>query len=240
MKIGVCSLTIGEEYRNYTKYGRLNKIEYCKKHGYDFIEDESVYDKTKPIPWSKLLLIEKYLPLYDYVVWMDSDMYIMNMDIRLESFIEKMAYSTNPTCGERDIMCGSDWKMLNTGTLFVKNSEFSKKFLRSVFEHTEYEVTGNWEQDAFIDLFHKNFMNCKEKILVAKPQDFNSYWFNYYDGQFILHFAGTRGWGLRCIMYRMCPMRMDEDNDDSFNWRMNWLRTNEFRKEFDAAISASK
>ena len=47
MKIGVCNMSIGDDYKRWTKNSRLNKIEYCKKHNYEFIEDDSCYDDSK-------------------------------------------------------------------------------------------------------------------------------------------------------------------------------------------------
>ena len=65
LKIGICTLSIGESYKRYTRYTTQNKKIYCEKHGYTFIEDDDVYNKDKPIPWSKLLLMNKYLSDFD-------------------------------------------------------------------------------------------------------------------------------------------------------------------------------
>ena len=81
LKIAICTLSIGEKYKQYTRYTTQNKKIYCEKHGYTFIEDDDVYNKDKPIPWSKLLLIQKYLSDFDYIAWIDADIYIMNKEI---------------------------------------------------------------------------------------------------------------------------------------------------------------
>ena len=39
LKIGVCTLSIGETYKQYTRYTLQNKKIYCEKHGYTLIED---------------------------------------------------------------------------------------------------------------------------------------------------------------------------------------------------------
>lgn len=237
MKIAICILRIGQKYKEITEYSKLNKTEYCKKYNYDFIEDDTCYDNNKPIPWSKINLILKYIDNYDYIVWFDSDLNIMNLSIKLEDLItERMK--------DADIMCGSDWKMINTGVLFVKNSDFSKKFLKDVYNNTEYNPDedkinfkyGNHEQGSFIYLYEKNHMNSKLKIIVNEPTIMNSYWFNYYPGHFVLHFAGVKDENmLRFMITTMNPTRLPDDTDKSYEKRIYYIN-NELRKEFDSKL----
>ena len=131
----------------------------------------------------------KYLSDFDYLIWIDADILIMNSEIQLEQFIEKYE--------NFDIICGSDWKMINTGVLFIKNTEFSKEFLQKVYdnefdpEEDKHQRYLNWEQVSFINLNDLNYMDCKNRIHVTDPIEFNSYWFNYFHLIFIrwLRFA---------------------------------------------------
>ena len=190
LKIGVCYMSIGENYKDATKYSYINIQLYCKKYNYTFIEDDSVYDDSRPIAWSKILLILKYLPEYDYIIWIDADILIMNNQITLESFIEKYK--------EFDIICGSCPRMANTGFLFIKNSDFSNQFLKDVFynvydpESDPNERYMNWEQGSFINLYDKNHLESQSKIKVTKYRELNSYWRQYNDGDFTIHGAGIR------------------------------------------------
>ena len=43
-KICICSLTLGGEYKEITKWGRETKVLYANKHGYDFKDDEDIYE----------------------------------------------------------------------------------------------------------------------------------------------------------------------------------------------------
>jgi hypothetical protein len=239
-KIAICSMSIGDKYREWTKYSRINKIEYCKKYGYDFIEDNSVYDESKPIPWSKLKLILKYIDEYDYIVWIDADIYIMNKEMCLEEMIKEKQL-------DKDIMVGSDWKYMNTGFLSVKNSEFSKKYLEDVFNHTGYENEdggqfsryANWEQGAFINLYDKNHLESQSKIVITEPTFVNCYWYNYFPGFFIIHFAGIRNDSLGHMMHRLSPERKDDDTDESYEARLQWLKVG-LREEFDRTLNDFK
>lgn len=233
MKIGICFLSIGEDYKTYTKYSRQTTIDYCKKHNYSFIEDESIYVQEKPIPWSKLLLILKYINNYDYIVWIDADILIMNHEIKLEDIIEKY--------NSFQIICGSDRRMINTGMLFVKNTEFSKKFIKDVYDNIYDPLSDpneryqNWEQGSFINLWDKNHLNCKEHIKVTEPRELNSYWYNFHYGDFILHGAGIRGSLLQYFLNRFIPIKVDIDTDESYNERLRYLRE-DFRIEHDQML----
>jgi hypothetical protein len=228
-KIAICSLHIGLEYARLTRYSVVTKQLYCSHHGYDYIQDESVYDRSRHVhpAWAKLDLLLKVLdmkgeagePKYDWVVWLDADLYIMTPEHKLEGFIERLMKN------EHQIMIGSDWKMSNTGCMFIRNTAWSVAFLRTVGGHTGFEVRGNYEQDAFQDLHEKNFMEAGRHIVVAAPREFNSYWFTWERGDFILHFAGCKNLeGLDIQLRLYCPVRRHDDDDESYEARIEWLK----------------
>lgn len=75
---------------NQALYDRIfeNRNAYAKRYGYTIIKTPfELIDKSRPIAWSKLLAINKYLPDYDYVFYLDMDTVILNMDVSLESII---------------------------------------------------------------------------------------------------------------------------------------------------------
>lgn len=222
MKIALCTLSVGEEYKERTKWTTVNKKSYCAKHGYTFIDDETILDKSRPIPWSKILLLLKYVNDYDYLVWIDADILIMNMEIKLEKFIKQHE--------KFDQICGTDWRMENTGVWFIKNSDFNRIFLKAVWENVYDEEEDpnerymNWEQGSFINLLDRNFMNCKNRIKVTEPHVMNSYWFNYYPSHFVLHFAGVRSDTLKCLIQDFYPEKLEGiETEEAYQNRMAWL-----------------
>ena len=60
MKFAILTLAIGDQYKKTVQPSQQTKKEYCARHGYEYIDDESVYDPSRPIAWSKILLIKKY------------------------------------------------------------------------------------------------------------------------------------------------------------------------------------
>jgi hypothetical protein len=218
--IAVLSLHIGEEFRKATKYSLLSKIQYCNRHGYDLIIREDCYDTTRPPAWSKVKLIQKYLDSekYKYIVWIDADTLIMNPEIRLEGFIEQFM-------GNNDMLLGYDRDRFNTGVWFIRVSEWSRQFLQDVYEQEQFIHNGYWEQAAVIDLFEKNWLNAKNHITAVWHTAFNSYYYNYEWGHFLIHFPGCRPLAaLELAFYNYCPVRKFEDTDESYNRRMHWIQ----------------
>lgn len=85
-----------------------NRRKYCDKHGYTMINANKFIDTSRPVAWSKVLAVKNYLPSYDYVMYIDMDIVIMNMDVKLESFI-------NSSPKNKDFIMTEDWNGPNTG-----------------------------------------------------------------------------------------------------------------------------
>lgn len=221
LKIGLCSFSIGDKYKEKMKLGIKSKQLYCKKHGYDFIDDETVYDNTRPFAWSKILMIKKYLPYYDYVVWMDADTMIMNDNIKLENIIGEHENNLEFLL-TRDVS-----NTINTGIIFVKYSYLSFIFLDLIYSKTQFINTHYWEQDSFNDIYENDEKNFKEscKILPMEKQNiFNCPVGLYTKDTFLIHFYGPRcsDW-IEKSMKDFCPFQKENENDNEFNYRKKWI-----------------
>lgn len=223
-KIGVCSLTIGDEYKKITKYGRKTKVLYCEKNGYDFFDEEDVVDTTRPLTWSKIKIIQRHLPSYDYIVWIDGDTLIMNDKIKLDNLI-------NFDMKEKDIMIAQDYTMINTGVMFIKNTEWTINFLNLVYNQTDFINHSNHEQAAFSHILDKNIFDAKYHIKVLPLQEqnkINSYWYTYqFNNCFILHFPGYwkdgQDYGLSQALNDYCPIQKDDETEETYRKRMKLL-----------------
>lgn len=228
LRICVCSFAFGDEYKRMTKYGRITKINYCKKYGYDFREDEDIYDKSRPPAWSKVNLIQKCLleGKYDYIVWIDADTHIMNSEKRLEEFI--FHYSN-----DRDIMLTLDiTEKINSGVMFIKNTEWASFYFQCLYNQIEFIDHPNWEQEAIIHLYNNDILSCKDYMTVlpsSKQKLFNSYFSNYSPGDFIVHLAGCYrnnvNNGLDEMMNVFCPLKMDHETEEEFEGRMRLIES---------------
>lgn len=227
MKIAILSLAIGEKYKEATKYSWLSKKKYAEQHGYDFITDESVYDETRPIAWSKILLISKYLSQYDHVVWIDADAMIMNHSQKMEDKIT--------TFGDSDIVVSNDINgMINTGVIVVKNTLFSAKFMETIYKPEHFVDHGNWEQQTFINLYNSNTDDCQNhiKVLTNNRTVLQSYFYHFVHGDFIIHLVGFRShWSvhMKRIFKAIYQWKRIDETTQEYNNRIEWMKHNDIR-----------
>jgi hypothetical protein len=215
--VAICSLSIGEKFKELTIYSTYQKVVYCALHGYDLIMDESVHDPDRPPAWSKVLLLQKYLDKYEHLVWLDSDLYIMNINVKLENWIEDIM-------GEHDMFVSKDWKMINTGVWFIRNTDYMHTFLEKIYSN--FLEHSHWEQESFIQLYDKNEDDIQNHCKIVYHTDINSYWFNYCHGHFIIHMCGCRAHSLlQEAMSQYCPVRkwVENESEESFQQRLEWL-----------------
>lgn len=224
MRIAIGSLSIGEKFKSDTKYSSVIKKKYCSKYNYDYIEDESVVDYTRGLEWGKVKLILKYLDEYDYFIWMDSDTFIMNDNIQIEYFINKFMGGVD---GDKELMYSKEYNWVNTGVLFVKNTKFMKDFFNEAWLRTN-EIC--FDQGAIDVLQRTNWNNCSNKIVITEATEFNSGWYNWENGQFLIHFPGCSYKrpenSLQMMMNMFCPVKMENETNESYQNRKNQLQKN--------------
>ena len=226
IKIAVCSINVGVKFKEHMKFGIESKIKYCKKHGYDFIDDDDIYyekGQDRSIAWSKILVVKKYLPYYDYVVWMDADTLIMNDEIKLEDFIKEHLT-------EREFLFTRDVsKKINTGVFFVKYSHISFKFLDMIFAKDEYINSEPYEQEqeALNVICDNNIEDFNEYSVIldtSKQTLFNCPVGLYKKDVFLIHFYGPRSmeWVSKG-MNDFCPWQKESETKDEYTHRKAWI-----------------
>ena len=218
MSIAILTFCVGADYTKAVEPGLNSKREYAKKHGYNLhIGGEDVWDRKRPIPWSKIQFILKYIDQYDYIFWSDADVIILNQDIRLETQVlpllpkEKNLVWTYDACGH-----------YNNGNMLIRGkTPWSKDFLERSYQQTDLIYHIWWDNAAMIKLWETN-PSDKAKIETCKEHWlFNSYTFGpkntandtstrlYKPGDFLLHFAGVyEPWNI----YRMMKYFLSKAN----------------------------
>lgn len=190
--IAVVTIAAGNDYQDEVRLGTENKAEYCRLHGYDFIYSTVSEDPSRHIYWSKILLMLKSLESgkYKWVVWMDADTLIMNMDIPLEDFIDDRF----------GLIISEDMNGLNSGVFFVKNCKLALEYLQDVYARDDC-LNAVWPEQTAMDrvLKEHQFLSFAK---VVPQRLFNSYPVEshtptlkslYQPGDFIIHFAGVAG-----------------------------------------------
>ena len=132
----------------YAYYSTLINYTYATRYGYAFLVQRCPWEEnlaTKDwywgdgsseylFVWSKASVIKKFLHLYDYIVFLDSDAFVYDQSIPIESLIKK-TFDQNPSlslvtqedCKNQDSCYNIQG--INTGILIFKNCSTSFELL---------------------------------------------------------------------------------------------------------------
>lgn len=179
MKVLFCSLS---DRPNFSQPIFEGNQRYYDKYNFDFFYEEKVLTSERHPAWSKILLLERELEKdYDYVVWIDDDIIIMNYDIDFRDIIrryepENIMVDDNNNLGKWNI---------NTGMIVCKNDVRTKEMLREVWDNAkrEHYFGGVWENDTMNEM-REDYTIIPHRTI----QSFSSY---YKEGEFSIHFAGV-------------------------------------------------
>ena len=221
----ICIITSYTNHIRWDNYGKcdygdfasLNHHEYSNKHGYSYIKEivkNDDYSNWHPT-WIKIDVLKKYLPLYDYVVWIDADAVFVNQDIKIEDLINDGVDLVIPKL-EMDRVSGNMWTHTTTGFMIWKNSEWSNNILNTLWsEPKDYRFTFFHEQSRLDELIYDKFtVQGGENILnkniddietpikldniMILPYSYHRYW---EDGEikYVYHAGGNTGTKLERI-----------------------------------------
>lgn len=187
-EIAVITIASGDEYQKSVKLGTESKENYCKRHGYDFIFCDHPLDDARHVYWSKILLAQNVMkdPKYKWVVWLDADTLIMNQDIPLEDLIDENV----------NFLIGMDWNGINSGVFFIRNCNWSSKFLDEVYSRTDC-LNLRWPEQLAIGKVLNEKAEYSTLAKIVPQRLFNSYpeeassslMSTYQPGDFLIHFA---------------------------------------------------
>jgi hypothetical protein len=140
-------LIVSFDNRKNLKYLKLhnnNIINYCKKYNnisYEFLDNNN----NKNIYWCKLYLVLKKLESnkYDYVMWMDTDSFIINDNISINKIInsyESDIFISHDTISNNIIIKNI---ALCSGVFIIKNSLIGKNFIKECIDYYENSKCNN-------------------------------------------------------------------------------------------------
>lgn len=215
-----------EKYKELALLTTPNKYNYARLHNYTFIDREVVWRDTRNgawiIPVTLLQLLEENHKEIDWFYWTDVDSLIMNYNIKLEEicdyvenevdFIASLWTYESPVTyknlkGDIEVLAISSlWYMMHTGNFFVRNSEFSRRFLYDICEDKRFlredlKNARGWDEFAFTVKYlaepdfrrHFKFLPNGTFISFDYSSDYAEYGkianvTDYTTGDFIIHF----------------------------------------------------
>ncbi|CAG8610681.1 10209_t:CDS:2 [Dentiscutata heterogama] len=175
-----------------------NKRDYAKKHGYSFVGRSEEFDqqshyKNRRTVWGKIDSVEKILPHYDWVFWLDMDTVIANQSVSVEWLFEKFTEMVGGADNFKKINLvvarPQQDVTINAGVFMIRNSEWSRRFLRTIQERRDLYHMHQMEQRAMWDLM--NTPDYKDETLFLDRDDhtFNTFPHMYVPGDFVVHWA---------------------------------------------------
>lgn len=179
-----------------------NKRHYALSHNYAFVArsgefgQQSLRAETRRPVWGKIDVVQKVLPKYDWIFWLDMDAVILNQNQTVQTLLDQLRkdYPQGARAFESNIDLviakPTKDKMINAGVFFMRNTEWSQKFLNAVQESKKWYNQGpSYEQGAMWELIQQP--GFKEHVLLLENDDhtFNTLPKRYVPGDFIVHFA---------------------------------------------------
>lgn len=170
-----------------------NKRAYCAKHGYSY---NCHYGRIseRHAAWDKILAVLRLLPYYDYVVWMDADCVINNMEKRIEDYI----HESSGTFVHDVALSIADkrWHYVNTGVFILKHDQKSFDMLNAVWAMGNENIETldkrsyngwPWDQGAICA-----YLLESNDFSITDNQDMNCHPNIANKDTFIIHYMGWR------------------------------------------------
>lgn len=233
-KIAILTFCVGADYKRAMEPGLASKRAYAERHGYDFLTDgEDVWDRSRPIPWSKLRFLLKYLDAYDYLFWSDADAIFLDPSKSLEAHVLPLLPA------HKDMLWTWDaCNHYNNGHVLLRGkSAWARSYLTRAYEQTDLIHHIWWDNAAMIRLYETiesdraRIETCTEHWLL------NAYVFGptdsaqdpstrlYRPGDFLIHFAGVYDcWNIyRMMKYMLAMSQTGRSYDPALldTWRSN-------------------
>ncbi|KAL9542827.1 hypothetical protein MBANPS3_008414 [Mucor bainieri] len=172
----------------------LNKRSYADKHGYAFVARSREFAQQALRPdqrrtvWGKIDVIQKVLPKYDWVFWLDMDAVVMNSEQTVQDLLQRRLEIDDSTHFVI-VRPGTD-KMINAGVFLIRNTAWSFKFLQEIQSQSEWYRQGpSYEQGAMWDVMRREGFIQHTKFLDRENHLFNTFPKFYQQDDFIVHFA---------------------------------------------------
>jgi len=192
----ILTLAIGKDYCKGLEKALASKKAYAEKQGYIYVQgDESSWDRERPISWSKVPFLLSHLnKLPDgEIIWLsDADVYITNINIRLEEHVLPLLPSEKDMLMPYDA-CGH----VNAGNIFMRNTPRLRDFWKRVYQQTDVIYHIWWENAGILKLMESNPSDRAMIEVTTEHKRFNAYIMGlkgqplWEKGDFLVHFAGV-------------------------------------------------
>jgi hypothetical protein len=145
MRKAIASMGVGSHER-LLRVARPTFQAYADRHGYDLHLHTELVDRSRPVAWSRIPILQSLVGRYDAVVWLDCDLVIVDgrRDLADELRPDRFLYLVEHRYGGH--------RVLNTGVMMLRGGAEAADFLQRVWEQEQFVDHGWWEQAAVMHL----------------------------------------------------------------------------------------
>ncbi|KAF9191525.1 hypothetical protein BGZ51_007239 [Haplosporangium sp. Z 767] len=172
-----------------------NKRAYASKHGYDFIARGAEFAQEefrgRRLVWGKIGAIQKALPHYEWLFWMDMDAVVADMDKDLRDIIKVAEEQGAQQGAEINLIVARPRrdKMLNAGVMLIKNTVWTRRFLNEVQTKVGWYRKSSYEQAAIWEVMTDEKWSSSVYLFDGDDHTMNTFPQYYRDGDFVIHYA---------------------------------------------------
>ena len=179
----------------------LNHALYAGQHDIPYFFDAAP-SKVDRIYFHKLHVIRRYLPLAEWLFWIDDDAFFTDFAVDLRQFLADVGDHELVFC-KSPVNPRGGWTWMSSGQFFIRNTPDMAALLDAVL-HTDLAVVKEWwdpeahglftngDQDAFVYALQGPDPRWRERFVQQPADAFNNRPYHYeqrLDEHFICHFA---------------------------------------------------
>jgi len=177
--------------QNRSNFGDITSAaakDYCVAYGYRFACYREVLDQNQSPHWSKLLALQQEFEKgEDWLLWLDADALIVQQRFRLEDILGAAENSG------KNLIFSQDANGICSGVFFIKNTEWSKQFIKSVLLLGELPDCGHLHEQQTIRKLFENFPSLRDHVTTIPDSIIQNPESEFSSTAFIMHYwAGTK------------------------------------------------
>jgi hypothetical protein len=134
-----------------------NHRAYAARHGYDFRRmSEPDYQPGSHPSWQKLRFLQKLLPEYDRILWIDADAIVTNPGFSIDTIDAGRPESLFVSTDWTHPMPEDEIKHFSLGNFIARNTQAMFDIINLALKRDEWANCGLWEQQAIQEEYRAN------------------------------------------------------------------------------------
>ncbi len=158
----ICSLATGD-YRSLLARSAVSFERYAARWGWDLVLSTEEISQGRPSSWGKLPLIRSLMDDYEWVLWLDADVVIVDLEADISREIENGKNLYVVEHSYMGYLRGRPERQhtANAGVMLLRSCEWSRSLLDEMWARDRYIGHRWWENAALLELLGYSFDSGK-------------------------------------------------------------------------------